>query len=502
MNKRLIAILFLPVLLFAWGNDITITMNRDTLPASYDIAIPNQYTTLFVKRVRYSPENLTRESVFISKDSCKTWQHIYTYQTITPTLTNRVSIDFLNDSMVLYFPEYNSCKVILTSFNTDTDSVFIYSISLPLDTVMGQMLKIERNSLHFYISAIGKSQDTTIFVLKRSDDNGSSWHTVLYRPITSSQDINLTLLDFDANARTYDSVYITYLLSYHNKTNDARYIYYETLLDIMNTTPALIKPLTPIKHINSWYDASVSYIKDTLLCAILDTGILYFGYSTTPEDTIHIFEYPFMGDFDNIYSISMTRWIDQFSAGCDVAFVGSYGGISHIFYQKVTLTDSFPYFSPPIQVSDSPIYTYYLNPSPYYTPRIKNRYNLLYPSIVWHRDYASISGDPPLFLYDSTRFYIDFLSNVGINMNRNNNYPTPLSISIKGTRLVASSPFLDNTVNLRIINLEGRIVLDRVIQSNKNSIQLDISRLKNSVYFILIQTKDNTVLKGKFAKIR
>ncbi len=346
---------------------------------------------------------------------------------------------------------------------------------------------------------MGKSGDTTIFEVQRSDDHGATWSTIIRRIISYSTSLKLRLLDFEASSIASDSVMFLYVESYHDTTSDDYAVYTEVWVDALSGTPTNITGLFPLKYTGSVIDAAASILGTSIVWAIADTGTLFFAWSTDTGNTVDTMSYPYNDEFSYISGLDIASWYFLWSSGFDLTFIGNSPYGQKVWVQKIYFDgDSISFSEPPGIVSDTTSYTYIFNFSPYYKPRIKYTWNLFIPGIMWHLDYSHLTGSPPCLFYDSTQFYFDYSTYTGIKENKNRK--SILSVKINGNTLFASSTALKGIAKVKIVDITGRVVANKVATPHNNTVSTDITSLRRGIYFITIET-NNIQLKGKFVKM-
>ncbi len=508
INKKYVyALMLLPVLLFAWGEDSYITStNSSQYPVSYDLVIPND-TMMFCayEFYDYNNSNLNTFRIYMSQDTGRTWSYLngFYYNSDSSSLYNEIALDYMYDSLIVFFPSkyLDMAYVILLPFA----DLSAYSLRGPIVFSMDTVLDIKfqkvyaDNIHHLYAMAMGKSADTSLIEVLRSDDNGNTWNSIIRRNISWSSDIALRLLDFAARPYGGDTIELVYAESYTNTSNNDYSIYYEVWRDVISQSPVNISGLHVLKSTGNYRECAVDIHGNMIVWTIVDSYRLYFAWSTDDGNTIQLREYPYNSDFTTIYKIDMVTWYGLWGGGFNLSFVGYDGTDTRVWYQEIIdYDDSIGFSDYRGMVSDSNTYTYLANFSPYYRPRIKNYANLLTPAIMWHNDYYHLVGTPPIPIYDSTQFYIDYMAYT--NVAERHVSESNLKVNLTGDVLKAEVPFRGK-LRVRILDIAGRVTEERVIEAEGNTVSMDISSLKHGIYFMTVEG-ENRVLKGKFIKLR
>ena len=503
MYKKLLLV-FVPVLLWAWGNDYYIR-SIPYMAQSYDILI--QSTDNDYHLLRYCEGDTLIQFLRGSSDSGKTWDIYFSGFGRTNYCKNEdVSLFSMQDSIVVYFPldGLKTFTFIIRDTNIYYPNERTFTIN-NVDTIINTKFRVIYNSgdWEFYLGGIARNGDTSLLITWRSTDHGSTWEEIIHRAYTTVTDIHTFLLDFDVYRESPDSILIVPTVSYKNQSSENYAVYAEFYRYNLSTNHAtLIAPFTPLKITGSYHEATCSIRNDLVAWAIVDTGILYFVWTKDKGANYNSMEYPYQSSFDYISGVDMVPWT-LFSGGFNLAFIGTSGGITNVWYHELFDTGDSINFSTdgPQQVSDSGVYTFLLNSSPYYHPKIRNMNEIANPYITWHVDFSHFGGVPPTFQYDSARFYIDWMTNpTGVKENKQ---PVTAMLQIKNRNniLELSSDYIHGSTDVQIMDITGRCLIKKRFNGAYKSLNIDIADLKGGVYFVSLKAQ-NRLLQGKFIKVR
>ncbi len=357
-------------------------------------------------------------------------------------------------------------------------------------------------SAYFYVAALGWKGDTVRYVIMRSRDLGASWTTLIDQFVNTNTDRIRKLKSFSSYDYG-DSVKLLLAYEYNDTSNGTYTIYFSSYIDTMGDNLAARASFESIP-INGQTHIAASLSETMDLIAYTDTGLLKIAYSTDNWATHTTVDYPYNSDYDNINNLDIVKWSVIWSyGGFNLAYSATTAGYIDIFYDEILINstgDSIT-FNTPVKVSDSSVYTYIFNLSPYYHMKIANRADYNTPYIVWHTDYSHYST--PIFYYDSTMFFMDYMSNVQIDEKNiaKNGMTSKLITSRNGNMLSISAGKLENIVLTNIIDISGRVIVSKPLQFRKGRANLNINNLKNGLYFVVVKSK-NITYRGKFLKIQ
>ncbi len=499
MGKK-VWIIFMLLILWAWGNDADITTSQ-YMPESYQLFAVNTDTIFMIYRYKTAPDT-TYETVMRSTDSGKTWG-FYTGLYLPGQLCDyrECDITYFNDTLFVIFPQQHS-----VAFARFSDSIHYSqpntSYTYTLDTAFNIKTEIVRygGDIYFYTAAVSKKGDTTKLVVTRSIDHAGTWETVIERPITTVNSIHMKLLDFDAFALSSDSLKLVPTYSYYDENSNTYAVYSEIWGDTLGPEAYIIHGMAILKITDSNHESACDIMNNMTVWAIKDSGKLFFAYTTDDLNSLNTIEYPYNTDYVELNGIDMVSWSTFLASGFNLSYAGTTTGNINVYFEEITISAGALSFSEPILVSDSGYSSYIFNFSPYVKPRIRNIADISIPYIVWNNDYSHLSGSPPILFFDSTTYRIDGMA-ISSSVNEQKRKPVvPLKLYASGNTLDISLPQENRKFNVSIIDISGRTVLKRVLQFNNGSATIDITTLKSGVYLISLKNASGK-FKGKFVKI-
>ncbi len=502
--KKFIVVILLPIMLWAWNKDISVWTKTDTLPVSYNMVVPSDSEMYVV--VRSTQSDTGYMYIYNTTNYGETWQYLLNSYAYSPGNGEALNVDmeYVADTLYILYPLSSTIffPFIVKPMNSSSWANR-YGYFTDLDSIQTAYMTVAKTGSHspyFYLLALGWKNDTVKYTVVKSSNFGSTWNTVYTHAISSDLSIIRTIKSFSSYDYG-DSVRLIMTYTYKDTANDTSYIYYNVLADTMGNSLA---SRVYFNRIETKTEANVSTaaLNGMEVIAYVDSGEIHIVYSADNWNTIHPLTFDYNSDYDYIYNIDMVPWFYIYGyGGLNISYTASAGGYTNVYYQEVYRnSDSLYLNNSPITVSDSAIYTYLLNPSPYYYPKIKDRGDYAVPYILWHNDYSHFSN--PFLFYDSTKFYIDNMSNTQVKENAvRKNTNNPLLLSINGNVLNLNARDLNGKTEVHIIDITGREVLKNNVTFINGRANTLIDNLRNGIYFAIVKTERRT-MKGKFLKVR
>jgi len=504
MNKKIVAGLILPMMLWAWGTDIHV-WTKDAFPMSYDLVVPNDSEFYVTMRTVLADTGYIH--TYTTNNYGTSWNYLTGSSAYSTALARYQPTDIAYYEDTLYIPLFRSGQHIIDFLVQEMHSSGLWSnryFYLPLDSIQSARLAVAKNSNHtpgayFYVAALGWLQDTVRYVIMRSTDLGNTWDTINNQYISSTISIERKLKDFSAYDYG-DSVKLLLAYEYDDTSSNTYEIYHSTYIDTFGSS-TLSRAF--FKHFNvaGATNVATSLANSLAIIAYTDTGILKVSYSTDNWTTTTTRDYPYNGDYDDIGDLDMVEWSNFWgSGGFNLAYEARISGYTYIFYDELILNGDTVSFHMPVQVSDTNAYTFIFNLSPYYHLKIANLRDVNSPYIVWNSDYSSYTN--PYFHYDSTQFYIDYMGNTPVNeKNATNTGLSNFSVLMHGNLLTLSASNINYNTNVNIMDISGRVVFTKSVKFSNGKAVMDVSHLRNGLYFVVVKN-NNTTYHGKFVKIK
>ncbi|GEM_PF-3519443 len=511
-NKwRYILGITMPIILWAWAGDNTITVTQN-MPYAYSLTAPSA-DTIFMA-YRSGGADSVYQTIMISTDSGKTWQEFYSTAFVDSNHYYPTEVFYYGDTLCMTYsaPVVDTYGIALDFLPFDGSDTIKDTLPLYVDTIMNLRYAMVKNGDsvgYLYISGVVKRGDSTIlFVSKGKNTQISNTNIMLFyieKFVNLNMDLNLA--DFDAYYVGQDSVMLVFTETVDTPGYHA--VYADVYLDTMGIyfIPEPLASFKKIKETHESKEAVFAYTCGMLNWAILDSVDLYFFYSADKAlSSIDSVEFPYNDNYDEIQMIDMVQWhgLYCFTSGFNLSFVGvTPDGNYNVWFSDISIDDdTLAFYRTPVKISDSGYSYYIFNSALYYNslkPRIKDIQNKAIPYIVWNYDYSTWNG---VFLfYDSTAFRIDGYNYYSGIKNHREIYEGKLSIQNTRSRLILSSNLLKGDVQVSILDATGRVVERKTLKGLNGRGTINIKGLKKGVYFVIVKEKSRN-LKGKFVKLK
>lgn len=498
--KKIMLVILIPMVLWAWNRDIYVATHRDTIPISYDFVVPTDSEMYMVIRYVDTSRNYTK--ILYTTDYGAHWNILpNSFSFGGSPIIMPVNLAYYEDTLYFLKPYRTYFAFVAKAMHSDMLDLNRGYSPTNLDSMESALLTVAKGQGHppyFYVVALGWKDTFVTYIILRSEDFGLTWHNVYTDNFSTHTEIYRHLTSFSSYDYG-DSVRLIFAYTYQDTSHNT-YVFMNVLTDTLGDTLVRDVGFYGIRT-QTLAQVATEALSGMEVIAYTDSGKLYFKYSADNWATVKELVYPYNNNFDYIYTVDMVRWNTYIYSGLNIAYAASYMGQTYVYYQEMYATsDSIYCHNDPVLVSDTTFSTFYLNLPSYYRPRIKNFADVAGPYVLWHNDYTH-SVNPYIF-YDSTKFYIDYMTNNLItHSNAQKGVDTQLTLSLRDNTLYLFSPDLKGPASLTIVDITGRAITRKVVVFKEGTSLFPVYSLRKGIYFIIIR-KGTTILKKKFVKLQ
>jgi len=485
----------LPVLLFAWGNDLVVdTMRRsdNEFPVSYDIIWPND--TNMIIAVGYNYENTS------------SYVNLYQSTDQGQTITNFVSMYDENNKIksiqLGYFEPYGILlwltadgRLWMITFDLQTLTYAGASQIAPNDSVIAAFFtKIVKNdTLTLYVATTSRNSSYDAMKIYRSIN-----YSLPFEKVDSVGYLNssayYTYRDIDAIIHS-DSIKVYATFEYLDRsTNDKNHYFWifkdqPDRLFIYNGT----RNLETEPSANSNYPSLGVAPGGYLVCLYEVNGDIKYAFSNDYGNTVVIYDFPFdTPDSAESTPVVISWAIPPYFRGFNTLFTRG----NNLYFVDANCSSGGMSWGTPVLVSDEhPYSTYIFREVQSYLPRLANRYGLSTPAALWARDFQHYMY--PIFYYDSTYICVDNMSATGINEDGYFNERLLFSVNTisRGKVVINLASKIEETAKGMILTADGRVVKTFEIKKDEKNYTIETSEIPAGIYFINLKNSKTSGLK-------
>jgi hypothetical protein len=474
----------LPVLLFAWGNDIVVdTMRRSNneYPVTYDVIWPNDTNMIVAVGYDYQGSD-SHVDLYQSQDAGQTWQMRQTIFYQVHNIKN-IQLTYYDQTGYLLWLTTNG-ETWLVTFDLNSLS-YINSLRIgpTTDSIVKAFISkaVTDNILTLYVATTSRSSDFDILKIYRSIDSGpfQTVDSVRYSHTMYYYDYK----DLDVTLRSDTIKIYATLETLDTTTHDKNLIFW-----MFNDKPDRLFYYTGSKYVESDPSVSPHYPSLSvapggyLICLYEANGDIKYSFSNDYGNTLVTYDFPFDTPDSTESTPEVVWWsIPPYFRGFNTLFTRG----TNLYFVDASCSSGGMSWGTPVLVSNEhPYSTYIFRDVETYLPRLANRYDMAVPAAIWARDFQHYMY--PIFYYDSTYICVDNMSATGIRENNFAGQKLNFSINTISNGCVTLNFVLGAEEHFKgsIISPDGRIVRDFEITKGEKSYTIDTRALPAGIYFI------------------